>query len=173
MISARVFSKENNVVGPEHDHMALIATINSKAYLVDVGFGDFSLYPLVLELNVIQKDPGGDFRIERYDDEYLMVAKTNQSTSSPKYLFSTKERSIEEFYEMCTYHQTNIKSHFTHKLICSLATVNGRIIITGKTYKKTVDGITSEHNLKDEEELRQIFLNDFKMTIPLNPLLWL
>jgi len=169
MISARVFSNEDNVFGPEYDHMALIATIKTKQYLVDVGFGEFSLYPLVMELNIIQNDPRGDFRIEQYDDEYLIVKKMNQSnTFSAEYIFSTKERSIKEFYQMCKYHQTNSKSHFTQKLICSLATVDGRITISDRTFKKTKNGVVSEQSLKNEEEIRLILLNDFNINIAHN-----
>jgi len=169
MISARVFSNENNEFGPEYDHMALITTIQTKEYLVDVGFGEFSLYPLALELNIIQNDPRGDFIIEQYDDEYLMVKKMNKSnTFSVEYIFSTRERMIEEFYQMCKYHQTNIKSHFTQKLICSLATIDGRITVSDKILKKTKNGVVSEQNLKNEEEIRLILFNDFNIKIPPN-----
>ncbi len=166
MISARVFSNKEKEFGPEYDHMALIVKINDKEYLVDVGFGEFSLYPLTLELNVIQNDQSGDFRIEQYNEEYLIVKKVNLSNIfEAEYIFSTRERSINEFYQMCKYHQTDIKSHFTQKLICSLATIDGRVTITNNTLKKTINGVVSEQKLKDEEEIRRILYKYFNIKI--------
>ena len=56
MISARGYNKEQQEFGPEFDHLAIIAKINSSDYLVDVGFGEFALQPLKIELNKIQTD---------------------------------------------------------------------------------------------------------------------
>src|SRR6185312_10037026 len=41
MISARVFDQKQQIFTPEFDHLAIIAKIDSKEYLADVGFGEF------------------------------------------------------------------------------------------------------------------------------------
>ena len=46
MVSARVFNNEQQTMSAEFDHLAIIATIDSLDYLVDVGFGEFALQPL-------------------------------------------------------------------------------------------------------------------------------
>ena len=54
-ISASVFNKEHGF-GPELDHMAILVQLENLEYLVDVGFGRFTLEPLKLVIGVEQKD---------------------------------------------------------------------------------------------------------------------
>ena len=76
------------------------------------------------------------FKIDLFDDQYITVKKKNaEGEFIPEYIFSEKERQIEEFYPMCYYHQTSKESHFTQKRICSLPTQNGRITLTGNILK--------------------------------------
>src|SRR5674476_36943 len=65
----------------------------------------------------------------------VLKKKNTEGKFIPEYLFSEKERHIEEFYSMCYYHQTSNESHFTEKRICSLPTQNGRKTLTGNTLK--------------------------------------
>jgi N-hydroxyarylamine O-acetyltransferase len=48
----------------------------------------------------------------------------------PDYSFMLLPRRLEDFAEMCHYHQTSPKSHFTQKRLCSLARENGRITLS-------------------------------------------
>ncbi|MEP2058808.1 MAG: arylamine N-acetyltransferase [Maribacter litoralis] len=50
LISARVHIKDDDY-SPEYDHLAIIVNLENKQFLVDVGFGKFSLEPLKLEMN--------------------------------------------------------------------------------------------------------------------------
>src|SRR5215831_9093371 len=56
MVSARVYDGEKEY-SPEFDHMALIVQLNSDRYLVDVGFGEFALHPIKIEINTEVNDP--------------------------------------------------------------------------------------------------------------------
>ena len=91
--------------------------INKIKFLVDVGFGEFALYPLKVELNKLQSDSRGNFIIEKYEENYLIVKKENSSnfTFTPEYIFTQTERELNNFTEMCNYHQFNSNSHFTKK----------------------------------------------------------
>jgi len=140
MVSARVYDSKKDY-SPEFDHMALIVKIENDNYLVDVGFGEFSLYPIKIELNKETNDPAGIFRIETFDEYYKVVEKRNtQGKFIPEYIFSENARQIEEFQDRCNYHQTNNESHFMQKRICSLPTKNGRTTLTGDTLKITENG---------------------------------
>src|SRR5262249_442231 len=122
MVSARVYNPEKKKFGAEFDHMAIIAAINGKRYLSDVGFGEFALYPIELVKNVAAHDPRGVFRVETFDGQYDVVGKKNADGEfMAEYLFSEKERALEEFYDMCNYHQTSSESYFTQNRLCSLA----------------------------------------------------
>ena len=165
LVSARVFDSAKGY-GPEFDHMAIIATIQRRDYLADVGFGEFTLEPLKLELDNEQADPRGVFRIETYDAQYKVVKKRNdRSEFIPEYLFSEKERLPEDFIEMCNYHQTSKDSHFTQKRICSLPTAEGRITLTGNILKITSGKSITERELKTEVEVAQVLKDYFKIVL--------
>ena len=69
-----------------------------------------------------------------------------------EYIFSLKERALNEFEEMCKYHQSSPLSHFTQKRVCSIPTEGGRITITDNKVKVT-DGTTqTEQKINNEEE---------------------
>lgn len=161
MVSARVYDGKKGY-GPEFDHMALIVIINNDNYLVDVGFGAFSMYPIKIALDKEVHDPGGVFRIETFDETYLIVKKSVADAGFlPEYLFSERERLIGEFQEMCNYHQTSDESHFRQKIICSLPTKSGRITLTGDTLKLTNNSEVKEIKLKNEMEFQRELWNHF------------
>jgi len=165
MVSAKVFDGKKDY-SPGFDHMALIVTIKENAYLVDVGFGAFTFHPVPIALNTETNDPTGIFRMEIFNAEYIVIKKKHDDGNFiPEYIFSEKERGIEEFYERCNYHQTNNESHFMQKRICSLPTKHGRITLTGNTLKITVNGSVSERQLNNEAEMQQVLWDYFKIRL--------
>lgn len=160
IISARVYT--NGAFSPEFDHMALIVNFANDKYLVDVGFGEFTLHPLKLELNTETTDTRGVFKIEAMDDLYFVVKKKNASGDFiPEYCFTEKPRQLEEFNGMCNYHQTNPASHFMQNTICSLATSTGRISLSGNKLKITENGQVTEQVLNNEKEIDQVLMDNF------------
>lgn len=166
LISARPFDSEKGF-GPEFDHMAIIATIHDINYLVDVGFGEFTLYPLKIELNKFQSDPRGNFIIKEYEKNHLIVQKENISNSSllPEYIFTQKERELNDFTEMCNYHQLDSNSHFTKKRLCTLLTLEGRITVTGNIFKIQKNDKVFESEIKSDVDLKKILLKYFKIKL--------
>ncbi len=165
MISARVYDKEKGF-GPEFDHMAIIVALDGVHWLVDVGFGEFAFQPMRIETGREQKDPRGVFRIDEYDSPYKMVVKKNTAGEFvPEYIFSETERKLSEFETMCLYHQTSPESHFTQKRICSLPTDDGRITLTGNILKKTSGETVTEAGLENEDEVRRVLEEIFKIKI--------
>ena len=161
MVSARVYDGKKDY-SPEFDHMALIVKIKDANYLVDVGFGEFSSYPIKIKLNKETNDPRGMFRIETFNEYYKVVKKENaEGMYLPEYIFSEKERQIDEFQGMCNYHQTSNESHFMQKRICSLPTTSGRITLTGDTLKITENGKVNERKLNNDQEIQQELWNYF------------
>jgi len=163
-ISARVYDKENGF-GQEFDHFAIIVNIKGKEYLSDVGFGEFSFEPLKLEIGVIQNDSRGSYIIDKYDDAYLSVSHIINEEKTPEYIFKKTEREFIEYKEMCAYHQTSPKSHFTQKRLITLPTNNGRVTISGAVLKiKEHDSVT-EKLLKDKIEFNNELWNYFKIKL--------
>ena len=165
MVSARVYSTDKKTISQEFDHLAIIANIDLVDYLVDVGFGEFSFWPLEVKVGAVQHDQRGDFRIEKYDDMYYQVQKLVGGTWATEYVFSMQSRELTEFKEMCLYHQTSPDSHFTQNKMCSLATENGRITVSSDRIKIKEGELTTEIPLSNESEFREALEKYFHISI--------
>lgn len=152
MICAGVYNNEG-IPGPDCDHMALIVKINDEEYLADVGFGDNFLEPLKFELDTIQKDETGFFKIVKHNENYYELLRSSDGTKfKGEYLFKIVEEKLENFQAMCNYHQISPESHFTQKRVCSKAIENGRITLSDLKIIETESGVKSEIQLNSEEE---------------------
>jgi N-hydroxyarylamine O-acetyltransferase len=68
---------------------------------------------------------------------------------------------LSEFEPMCLYHQTSPQSPFTQKRLCTLATPDGRITLSGSRYISTVQGVRDEQPVEDEEHFRLLLKERF------------
>ncbi len=162
LISGRVYHKVKGY-GPEFDHLAIIVTIDSMEYLVDVGYGEFAFHPVAIDLDRSQKDKRGTFKISQYSDTHLAVNIQKMGKWNPIYLFSPEGREYKDFEEMCSYHQTSPESHFTQKRICSLATEEGRITVTGnRLVIKDSYGLKTT-SIKDQDEFLAYLFQYFQI----------
>lgn len=150
MVSAQVFSKERGY-GPERDHLALIVNIDGVDYLSDVGFGDFSLEPLKLELNQIQSNAAGSFSFDMFNGKYK-VNKVIDEQSIPNYIFSLEERELWDFDAMCHYQQFDANSHFILKKKITKATPQGRIYLDEGKLSILENGIRTENPITSAQE---------------------
>lgn len=165
MICAGVYN-DKGIPGPDYDHMALIVKISNEEYLADVGFGDNFLEPIKFELDTIQKDQVGFFKIVKHDEIYFELQRSADGINfKGEYLFKVDEEKLENFQAMCNYHQTSPESHFTQKRICSKATANGRITLSGLKIIDTENGIRTETELKDENEFLETLKKYFGIVL--------
>lgn len=142
-LAARVHGDEG--LGPPFDHLAL----RVGPWLVDVGFGDHTHYPLRLDERGDQDDPGGIFRIADAPDGDLDVLQNGQ----PQYRLETRPRALADFTGGCWWHRTSPMSNFTQRTVCSLLTESGRVTLRGRTPIHTVDGARQEETLHDDAEV--------------------
>jgi N-hydroxyarylamine O-acetyltransferase len=165
MVSARVHQGEKGF-GAEFDHMALIVRFGNDEYLADVGFGEFTMKPLKIELNEDIPDPLGIFKIVKHDDNYYAVMQKGEDGKFfPRYIFSVTERVIDDFNGMCKFHQTSSESHFTQNRICSLPVKDGRITISGMKLTTMLNGRTETRELESEEEVKKILKTHFNIVL--------
>lgn len=136
MISARVHVKDENY-GQEYDHLAIIATIDHRQYLVDVGFGKFSLNPLEIKKGFLLPDQYGDFQFDDEQNGYLKVSVVKNGGLNPQYIFQPTARVFSEFEGMCHYYQTSKDSHFRKKKMISISSHEGRITLNDQQVKIT------------------------------------
>lgn len=149
LLSARVHQYQSNSIGPEFDHLVLLVNLEER-WLVDVGFGDSFREPLKLDQRDIQVQSEGKYRITDYGNHFLYQRYVNELWNS-EYLFSLKPRVLSDFIDMCNFHQTSPKSSFPQKLICTLATPNGRISLSKKKLIVTVNGQRKEQLIKKSD----------------------
>ncbi|UII80620.1 arylamine N-acetyltransferase [Flagellimonas sp. CMM7] len=150
IISARVYS-EKEQYGKVNDHMAILANIGTEQFLVDVGFGKFSLQPLPLKFNKTLVDDYGKFVFDNYDKDYLRVSEQKNNVLTPQYIFSTKQHKLSEFKDMCDYHQTSSESHFTQKKVISISTEIGRVTLNNSKVKITKGSKTKEIEFNEDQ----------------------
>ena len=66
-----------------------------------------------------------------------------------------------DYQEMCHYHQTSPESHFTKSRVCTRATPDGRITLSGLRFITTTMAGREERTLPDENEYEQLLREEF------------
>jgi N-hydroxyarylamine O-acetyltransferase len=160
-VAARVYSDDQLSV--PLDHMALIVRTTDGAgpWLVDVGFGSNSVYPLLFESRHDQDDPGGQFLLVDTDDGDVDVLRDGK----PQYRIERRARSQSDFGPTCWWQQSSPESHFTHSTICSRLTESGRITLSGDTLITTADGTRHEDRLPDDEAILTAYRDHFGVNL--------
>jgi N-hydroxyarylamine O-acetyltransferase len=160
MLSAQVFGAAG-VFGREGDHMALLVTLEQR-WLVDVGFGDSFREPLHLDERGGQLEGRHAYWIEDAAEGRMVLSRREEGgPSKAEYQVRLEPHVYADFAEMCHYHQTSPDSHFTRNRMCSLATPDGRITLSGRRLITTRDGERQERELADESEVAEVLRERF------------
>jgi N-hydroxyarylamine O-acetyltransferase len=160
--------------GRPFEHMALIVELEDQKWLVDVGYGDFSLKPLAITPGAVQSDGRTTYQIiEKVVDgeEYLAVAKwkARKKAFKDEYIFTLTPRVLQEFSAMNHFHQTSPESHFARSLICSLPTPEGRMSIINNKFMTSENGDRQVKAILNEEHREEILKQYFYgagLTVP-------
>jgi N-hydroxyarylamine O-acetyltransferase len=164
-VAARVYG--DGRTGPPFDHMALVvrASDASGPWLIDVGFGSHSVYPLLFDSRHGQHDPAGSFLLVDTEDGDVDVLKDGK----PQYRIEPRERSLADFIPTCWWQQTSPESHFTRSTICSRLTNGGRVSISGRTLITTEGGSRSEQHLPDDAAVLTAYREHFSIVLDQAP----
>ena len=157
-VAARVYGSDGHA-GPPLDHMALVvrASDASGPWLIDVGFGSHSVYPLLFDSRHEQNDPAGRFLLVDSGEGDVDVLKDGK----PQYRIEPKERSLADFIPTCWWQTTSPDSHFTQDIICSRLTKDGRVSIAGRTLIITENGSRAEQQLTGDDALLAAYREHF------------
>ena len=167
LLSARV-ARDDGSYSPEFDHLALRVDL-AEPWLADVGFGDLCLDPLRLATGAEQQQDGWKFRVVSEGDsqhiERMERLKRRERGDGWKRQYSLTQtpRRLDQFADMCRYHQTSPESPFTRKRVCSLATSDGRVTLSDRTLIITRNGACNderEERLLSSEAEWQIALRE-------------
>jgi N-hydroxyarylamine O-acetyltransferase len=169
ILSAAVWSALNPPpgYGPDFSHMLLKVTLQDD-WIVDVGFGDSFLNPLLLRPGLQQLEGSRAFRIDQVGPFYILMMRRFDGKWTERYRFTLEPRSVGAFSEMCQFHQTSPHSPFTQRRICSLARPDGRITLAGDDWiESQSDGMEVHRALEDEDEARQLLFEQFGINTPM------
>lgn len=148
--------------GPIFDHMALMVTLDDR-WLVDVGFGESFLEPLLLDTRADQQQGTRSFRLIEQDDHLVLQRRNDGEDWQPQYRFTLQPYTFPDYEEMCRFHQTSPDSHFTKGLICSRATASGRITLSDMRFITTSgpQRLRDEKSLSSREEYDRVLRDQF------------
>ena len=159
MLSAGVATKDGGF-GPDFDHMTLMVTL-AERWLVDVGFGDSFLEPLLLDSPDEQVQGTRSFRIVEDNSHLILQRRDHGGDWVPQYRFTLQPHTFADYDEMCHFHQTSPESHFTKGPLCSLATADGRVTLTGLRLITTAADQRTEHPLEDRDSFDRTLRDQF------------
>ena len=160
MLAAGV-ARADGSFGPNFDHMTLMVTLADR-WLVDVGFGDSFLEPLLLDSRVEQVQGARSFRLDAKDDDLILSRRNDGGDWQPQYRFTLQPYEFADYEEMCRFHQTSPESHFTKGVICSRTTLEGRITLSDLRLITTgPQQLRDERTLTSREEYDQVLREEF------------
>ena len=159
MLSAQVANDEGHY-GPDFDHMTLMVTLSDR-WLVDVGFGDSFFEPLLLDEQDEQVQRERAYRIVSEGAHLVLMQRSASEEWQSQYRFTLKEYQYPDYAGMCRYHQTSPESHFTTARICSRATPEGRVSLSGLRLIETAGPNRLERILTNEAEYATILRDQF------------
>lgn len=171
MLSARVYNKETNELGPEFDHMVLLIHLKKglldKDFLVDVGFGDSFRIPIEMPNGEVE-DVSGRNRIIKKKSEIFELQKKTENGWRVLYSFTTTPHKLEEFKEMCAFQQDSPDSPFRTRMVCTVATETGRITLSNNSM--TITENKSKTKIEFDGEIEFYYLLKKHFNIDLQPL---
>ncbi|MEV0410432.1 arylamine N-acetyltransferase [Streptomyces sp. NPDC050448] len=142
-------------------HLALRVHLEDRDWLIDVGFGKSSRFPLETGTAEVQKDPHGDFRVVREEEGFLQV----HLNGDVQYRLDERPVRIEDFYPTLWWYRTAPDSVFLHNLICSIQNETGRVTVNGRELTRTDENGTVTVELADDAALRAAYEEDFGLVI--------
>ena len=149
LLSARVAHQDGSF-GREFDHLLLRVRVDGHDLIADVGFGDSFLEPL--QLYGYEQDCRGTTYLIDTPQQNMLLLRQENGHWRQQYLFTTTPRQLEDFQEMCVYHQTSPMSSFTRGRIVSRATETGRITLSDMRLIESRSGERTERELGSDGE---------------------
>jgi N-hydroxyarylamine O-acetyltransferase len=165
MISTGENDRTTSTYSPDFDHMVLLVQL-SRAFLVDVGFGDCFRKPIPLPDGAIE-DASGQYRLDPSSEnqKVFRVEKLHKDVWEIEYCFDTTKRKLKDFNRKCSYHQTSPDSHFTQKMVCTLATPEGRKTLSSDNLTFSEGGATRKMPISSKETFYRLLFEHFGVSL--------
>ncbi|NNE38161.1 MAG: acetyltransferase [Gammaproteobacteria bacterium] len=163
IVAAKMISTAG--MSPGYSHMALKVKLDQD-YLVDVGNGQSVRDPLPIPGDVVSRSEGIRYKVANHSDyEYALYFRTEENDWSPRFIFNTDPRRLEEFAVMCHYHQTSPDSVFTKQRLVTLATPDGRLTLTDESFNMTENDNKITEAIESKAEIEELLQKHFKINV--------
>ncbi|NXY98045.1 arylamine N-acetyltransferase [Streptomyces sp. BR123] len=146
-------------------HLALRVHADGQDWLVDVGFGKGSRFPLPIGTDEVQKDPHGDFRVLQPADGGLQV----ELDGHIQYRLDERPVRIADFYPTLWWYRTAPDSVFLHNLIACQQREDGRVTVNGRELTRTTADGKETVLLADDAALRAAYEEHFGIVVDTMP----
>ncbi len=154
---------------PRHEsvrqHMFLTVTIEGATYIVDPGFGPFaSPVPIPIDGTPVPTSKP-THRIAREGNDWFLYV-TGDDGEIQGWVSTMEVEYPVDFEMMNHYIATHPASFFTHNILASAVTQNGRINIMNQGVHIIRDGIAEPTQLEDRKALRSLVAQHFGFDLP-------
>ena len=164
MLSARVADGQGGFT-PAFDHMALMVELEER-WLVDVGFGDTFREPLRMDEREVQRQAGGEYRIDADGELQVLHERKPGAEWRPQYRFDLRVHVFADYVPRCRWHQTSPDSHFRKSRLCSRATPEGRLTLSDMKWIETsLSGERRERTVASEAERARLLSKHFGVVL--------
>lgn len=161
-LAARVFYRVPEGVVRPRTHMVLSVEIEGEQYLIDPGFGGFSLpEPLRMKVGIEQNSSHGLYRLEAWQEEISVMAKV-QNEWQLLYRITFCESLFQDFELPNWYLSTHPNSHFRERFLLARIADEGRYTMLGlQSSFYPLKGESRKQELKSVEEFFAVLKRDF------------
>lgn len=138
VLSAQVKNRLTDFYGPPFDHFVIMVTMDGHHWLCDVGFGVPGFWmPLSLDTSGLQEQGHRVYRIREASGMRFVEWQQEENRGmtgdwSEIFKFTLEPRQLEDFAEMCEYHQSSPYSIFFCKTACTVLKPGGRVTYLGR-----------------------------------------
>ncbi|RXJ87879.1 arylamine N-acetyltransferase [Arcobacter sp. CECT 8985] len=159
-----IFAKVEDItyIGADYPHLALLVTINSKEYLVDVANGQNVRVPLCLSEDTIVKSENIEYKIKKLNSaEFALMYNHKYKGWQTRYIFTKDEKSVSDFSSV--FDDTKNYQQFSNHapLLVTKALEDGRVTLTDETmtFKKNKEKRVWQISLENRAEVLRDYFN--------------
>ena len=154
---------------PRHEsvrqHMFLTVAIGGVTYVVDPGFGPFACHlPIPVDGTPVPTNATTHWLAREGNDWVLYLTRDGQPTQG---WISTMEEEYPVDFEMMNYYlSSHSASFFTHNILASAVTDEGRVNIMNQDVNVVRNGVAEPTQLPDRKALRSLVVQHFGFDLP-------
>jgi N-hydroxyarylamine O-acetyltransferase len=146
-------------------HMFLTVAIDGVTYVIDPGFGPFACpFPIPVDGSPVPTS-APTHRLSREGNDWILYV-TQEGKQVPGWISTMEEEYPVDFEMMNYYISTHPASFFTHNILASAVTHEGRINVMNQDVNIIRDGAGESVRLTDRKGLRALIAQHFGFDLP-------